>query len=183
MAKRKSKKRTGTHHRRRSHRKHSGALLGAMPDNAMEKIIGITAGAAGAMFAEEAIERRKPMNPMIVGGAEIALGAILSGKPGLVGYAGDGIIAAGALNFASALRGRMHDSRMNGPEYVVTGADYITENEPIFVDGEGYLMTGAGEYITGPDGQYITEDGYYHMMGDVNQGGLGDVNQGGLGDY
>ena len=156
-----------------------------MPDNAMEKILGIGIGAAGSMMAEEMIIQHKPgMNPLLIGGVEVLLGAMLSTKPGLVGAVGDGVVASGAINIASSIRGKMHGGRgMNGPQYEITGNDYITGDEPIYVDGEGFLMTGAGDYITGENGEYITENMYGHMMGDVNQGGLGDVNQGGLGDY
>jgi hypothetical protein len=155
-----------------------------MPDNAMEKVLGIGVGAAGAMFAEGMIEQHRPgMNPLLVGGVEVLLGAMLSSKPGLMGSVGDGVIASGAINLASAIRGRMHGGHIHGPEYVINGADYITGDEQLYVDGEGFMITGGNEYITGEDGHYITENEYHAIMGDVNQGGLGDVNQGGLGDY
>lgn len=182
MAKRKAKK-SGTP-RRRTHRRKSHSLLGAMPGNAMEKIIGIAAGTVGTALIEEQIERRSPVNPLVLGAGEIIIGAFMSDKPGLMGSVGDGMIATGSMNLASALRARMQPAgpTMNGPNYVVTGGpEYVTGDDAIMVDGEGFLMTGDGYYITGPNGEYITEHQYHSMMGDVNQGGLGDVNQGGLG--
>ncbi len=185
MAKRKAKKRTGTHHRRRSHRTKSHGLLGAMPDNAMEKILGIGAGAAGAGYLEEMIERHKPgMNPLLIGAGEVFVGGYMSSKPGIMGSVGDGIIAAGALNLASAIRGRMKGHAMHGPEYVINGdPQYVTGADQMYITEDGYVITGANEYVIGEDGHYITENEYHAIMGDVNQGGLGDVNQGGLGDY
>lgn len=169
---------TGVTRRRHSTRRRG--RMGALGGDTGEKVLGIAAGSVGVMLIEEMIIKKKPtLNPMIMGGGELIVGALLSGKPGLEGYVGDGMIAAGAMALFQAIR-KKRGASMQGPEYVVSGPDYITGNEDMYITEEGYVVTGAGDYITGPDGEYITEYDVAGVMGDINQGGLGGVNQGGL---
>lgn len=173
---------TGTTHRRRSSHRKSKGMLGGMPADAGEKVIGISLGAVGVSLLEGMVMKKKPnMNPMVIGAGEMALGLMLSGNGGMESYVGDGMIAAGAMNLFRAMKMR-HGGGVQGAEYVINGGpNYVTGHEDMYITGDGYVITGAGEYITGPDGQYITSNDL--VMGDVNQGGLGDVNQGGLGGY
>lgn len=177
------------HHRRRttgSRRRKSAGMMGAFPANAGEKILGIALGSVGITMLEGVIIKKKPnLSPMIIGGAELVIGALLSGNNGMEGFIGDGMIAAGAINLARAIKAK-HMSGVGAAEYVINGTEYVTggeyitgDPEDMFITEDGYVINGAGQYITGPGGEYITGEDL--VMGDVNQGGLGDVNQGGLG--
>ena len=168
-----------TTHRRRTHRR-KGGMMGALPANIGEKVIGITLGSAGISMLEGVILKKKPtLNPMIIGGGELIIGALLSGNAGMEGYIGDGMIAAGAINLARMIKAKAGGG-MQGPEYVIQGTNYITGQNDMYITEDGYVVNGAGEYITDNAGNYIT-GADLEFMGDVNQGGLGDVNQGGLG--
>jgi hypothetical protein len=184
---RRKKRAVGGTHRRRTTRRRSKGMLGAIDNNFVEKVAGIGVGAGLAVFLEEQLEKHRPgMNPTMIGVGEIAVGAFMSGKPGLMGFVGDGMIAAGTLNLIMGLKKRMKHGGgggVHGPEYVIDGTDYVTGYDigEAYVTEDGFVITGDGSYVTGPDGEYMTEDSFMGYMGAVNQGGLGAVNQGGLG--